>query len=515
MTKNEYIATLGLNENPFQYTNADKETDLIEKYFIYPDYFEDVWGDPENPVSNIVYAPRGGGKTAQRLMLEKRAKKFDNILTITYTDHDLSLFKSVFDITLSYHLEYLNRLLLLAFFDRLNSLGGFPYIYEFDLKERQYIYKLCRIYLYDTPASFPKHAINSLKTIEDHALELWNKFKDPIVDIIKSISKAKGVEIDISQVEIDKKLQLSHKDNFLNLRRILQKVGISTIYILVDKVDEQSLTGNDPKASYTFISTLIKDLELLETPGIGFKFFLWDALKPYCVKDARPDRVFPFQLKWELSQIRMMLNKRLAAYSSERITDALQLFQEKKSLGRVILFSEFSPRDCIRICNRILSEQLKEAETSTKFIHWIVNNSIDSFCKEKVNEFLQSQSNITNLAKACSVSFTIEELVSKRVAADSSAIRNIILPWSSSELLKKIGLVNRKGKKAVNEYAFVDIRMARYACTSMNLDDFIESKVRKCKIETCKTFAYRDYNRKVYYCLNCGTELTKEIPQLT
>jgi hypothetical protein len=68
MTKKEYINSLGLNENPFQYTNADKEVELIDQYFIYPDYFEDVWGDPQNPVSNIVYAPRGGGKTAQRLM---------------------------------------------------------------------------------------------------------------------------------------------------------------------------------------------------------------------------------------------------------------------------------------------------------------------------------------------------------------------------------------------------------------------------------------------------------------
>ena len=56
---------------------------------------------------------------------------------------------------------------------------------------------------------------------------------------------------------------MSHKDNFLNIKELLSRLGFSTIYILVDKVDEQSLTGNDPKASYIFISELIKDLELL------------------------------------------------------------------------------------------------------------------------------------------------------------------------------------------------------------------------------------------------------------
>lgn len=506
MTKKEYIKHIGLDENPFQYTNADKETNLIDQYFIYPDYFEDVWGDPAAPVSNIVYAPRGGGKTAQRLMIEKRAEKYDEILTITYTDHDLSGFKSINEIGLSYHLEYLNRLMLLSFFNRLHTMNDFQYTSEFSFSERQFIYKLCRIYLFETPASFPKQAINSLKTAEDHALDIWNKFKEPIANVIKAISKAKGAEIDISKIDLDKKLQMSHKDNFINIKEFLNRLGLSTIYILVDKVDEQSLTGNDPKASYAFISELIKDLELLETDGMGFKFFLWDALKPFCTKDARPDRIFAFTLKWEFSQIRTMLNKRLEAYSSNRIKDASSLFDNEKGLGRAILFSEFSPRDCIRICNRILSEQFKANESSKHFNLSVVNESIDLFCQEKVSEFLQSQSNINHLAKVNGTSFSIEELVTKKVAADSPAIRNIILPWTSSELLRKIGLVNRKGKKAVNEYAFTDIRMARFACNAMNMENFIAEKVRRCKTDTCKSFAYRDFNKKQYTCIECGTE---------
>ena len=84
-------------------------------------------------------------------------------------------------------------------------MNDFQYIYEFNFSERQFLYKLCRIYLFETPASFPKQAINSLKTIEDHALDLWKKFKEPIADVIKAISKAKGAEIDISKVELDKK----------------------------------------------------------------------------------------------------------------------------------------------------------------------------------------------------------------------------------------------------------------------------------------------------------------------
>lgn len=507
MTKKEYLNSIGLIENPFQHTNADKESEIIDKYFISPDYFEDVWGDPENPVSNIVYAPRGGGKTAQRVMIEKRAQTIDNILTITYTDHDLSKFNKIEDVKSNYHLEYLNRLLLLSFFDRLDKLDDFDYTNKFSYKERQFIYKLCRVYLFETPASFPSQAINSLKSIGDHATDIWNKFRAPFSEIIKKISKNKGVEIDLSKIELDKKIELSHKDNLFNIRSFLEKIGIDTIYVLVDKVDELNLTGNNPKASYLFISELIKDLELLETPGVGFKFFLWDELKQYCAKDARPDRVYSYQLKWTVKQIRQMLNKRLSAFSNGKIKEAAELFHDRVSLGRVIVFSEFSPRDCIRICNRILSEQLKENPNSLKFEYHIVNRAIDMFCKEKVEELIINQSNLRHLSKTSAVSFTIEELVSKKVAADSPAIRNIILPWTKSELLKKIGLVKRKGKKAVNEYAFSDIRMARFANPSLDLDNFIKQKVRRCIEAECKMFAYRDFNRKPYNCLECNTHL--------
>ncbi|MDR5589023.1 MULTISPECIES: P-loop ATPase, Sll1717 family [Flavobacteriaceae] len=505
MTKVEYLKKMGFEINPFQYTNADKEKDYIERYFIFPDYFEDVWGDPVNPVSNIIYAPRGAGKTAQRIMIEKRAQKHENLITITYTDHDLSNFTSASEISLNYHLEYLNRLLLLSFFTRLSTLEDIKFVNLFSFNERQYLYKLCKIYLYDTPASFPKQALKSLKTIEDIGLDLWKKFKAPFSEVIKNISKAKGVEIDLSKIEVDKSLKFSHKDNLSNILSLLGKLNIDSVYILVDKVDEQSLTGNDPKASYQFISSLIKDLELLEMPKLAFKFFLWDALIPLCAIDARPDRVFSFKLKWTDHQIKLMLDKRLAAYSQQAVTDSFKLFQEKKNLGRIVLFSEFSPRDSIRICNRILSEQYKHDFTSPIFQSSIVNNAIDEFSKEKIKEILPDLKSINYLIKTNTASFTNGQLVNDKVAGTAAAIRNITRPWASHNISKKIGLVTRKGKKAVNEYAFIDIRAARVACSSMSLDNFINNKVRRCSGENCSEIYYRNFDNAIYTCPECGT----------
>ena len=299
MTFSEYLLNLGFEINPFQFSNADKEIDYISDYFIKPDYFEDIWGNPYAPVSSIVYAPRGAGKTAQRIMIEKRSKQSPDILTIAYTNHDLTEFKSIDEVGLTYHLTYLNRLLLLAFFKRVQD-PDFQFDFTFSFTERQFLYKVARIYLFDTPASFPNQAISSLKTVEDYAVDIWKGFKEPIADVIRQITKGKGVEIDISTIDIDKKLQLSHKDNFINIIELLKKTGYNSILILIDKVDEQSLTGNNPEASFKLISELIKDLELLEIASVSFKFFLWDALKQYTVITARPDRVFSYDFKMGL-----------------------------------------------------------------------------------------------------------------------------------------------------------------------------------------------------------------------
>ncbi|MDO8929982.1 MAG: hypothetical protein Q7W54_13470, partial [Bacteroidota bacterium] len=128
------------------------------------------------------------------------------------------------------------------------------------------------------------------------------------------------------------------------------------------------------------------------------------------------------------------------------------------------------------------------------------------FCREKAQELITNPTNLKYLTKTNKVSFTIEELVTNKVAADSPAIRNIINPWTTAGYLKKIGLVERKNAKAVNEYAFQDIRLAFIATPTLSLDEFIDTKVRRCQLPSCKTFYYREFNKKSYDCPECNTE---------
>ena len=56
-----YLKKFGFDADPFQSTNAADEPD-IAGYFVPPSYFQAVVGDPSQPKSQVVLAPRGGGK---------------------------------------------------------------------------------------------------------------------------------------------------------------------------------------------------------------------------------------------------------------------------------------------------------------------------------------------------------------------------------------------------------------------------------------------------------------------
>ena len=107
----------GFHENPFEYTNADQE-ELLESYFIDPPYFASVMGDPNTPIPAAIFAPRGGGKTAQRIMVERRTPH--NVLTITYTDFP-SAPKDSYD--LQYHLVNIIRHTLIGLLTHINREG--------------------------------------------------------------------------------------------------------------------------------------------------------------------------------------------------------------------------------------------------------------------------------------------------------------------------------------------------------------------------------------------------------
>lgn len=506
LNNNAYIKKLGFSKDPFLSTNADKE-ELLSRYFIAPDYYDDIWGDPLAPSPAIVFGPRGSGKTAQKNMIESRNYDIESILTISYTEHDLSKISSIDQITLDYHLEYLNRLLLVSVFAKLRATDRFTLTHLFNFRKRQYLYALAKRYLKNTPFSFHRNAINSLKTLEDLSVDVWESFKKPISALVKSITKSKGVEVDITGIAENPKDNVSNKENFAVILDYLKALGYQAVYILIDKVDENDLTGgNNPEDSFKFIAPLLKNLEVLETDGVAFKFFLWDALKNDFAKYGRPDRVFSYYLEWNDEQLEEMLCNRVRTFSDNKILSFAELLEDPYDLTKIILFSQGSPRDCIRLCKRIVSEQERSDAAKLKLSRSAVERGIKIFTEVKCRELISNTKAMSTLRKYSRTTIDLEKLVERRLAYTISQARDLLSEWLNYGILAKIGSYRKtmpnKEERSFIQYAFNDIRIAKYCCPNLNVEKFYERKTRACA--NCDKVYIRDFDLKGWMCPRCS-----------
>lgn len=290
------------------------------------------------------------------------------------------------------------------------------------------------------------------------------------------------------------------------VRDLLLGIGFRSIYILLDKVDETDFAGNDAQGSFLIIKPLIRDLELLQTRGIGFKFFLWDKLKPYYIKLGRPDRITHFTLSWSTEELNNMLSKRLIAFSEARVRDLSKL--TNASLAQplqflVVTFAAGSPRDMIRICQRILSEQMKANSNSRTIDLEAIDSGILEFSKERSTE-LAGEDMLRDLLKIGEVDFTTNQLASSVLKVSVNAARSKIEGWMRKGLVERIGEQRCGNGRPVHHYAVTVVRLARAMLSQMDITDFLRQKVLSC--DSCEKILIRDWEQPgvAYNCPACG-----------
>ncbi len=105
MASSKFLNSVGFVSNPFEETNADREDDL-QQYFVPPPYFTSLIGDPKKPKTSMVFAPRGAGKTAQKVSIERLAiNNSSNFLCISYDEFKFIPLQSLDDANSDWHLK--------------------------------------------------------------------------------------------------------------------------------------------------------------------------------------------------------------------------------------------------------------------------------------------------------------------------------------------------------------------------------------------------------------------------
>ena len=296
--------------------------------------------------------------------------------------------------------------------------------------------------------------------------------------------------------------------------RLAKKLGWKSIYILIDRVDESELTASNPKDSFAMVEPLVKDLQLLEMPGIAFKFFLWDLLQPFFAEVVRTDRIKQETLYWNREMLLQLWQKRLETFSNGNI-ESLNNIAEKTRPYPVdeltYIFANHSPRDMVRIGNQIFAEQIEINPTSTVVSELAINRALDKFCNQRTTEIIKQEKVIRDLKKVRQVDFTISYLANQVFKETQNSTRNRMMIWRAEAAIVEVERIvesHSRQKRSVKLFAIKDIRVAKEMFPELRIPSFLQSKYRQCP--QCDASILRDWGEpdSSTTCHDCQFDLT-------
>ncbi|HET8701323.1 MAG TPA: hypothetical protein VFL97_06620, partial [Nitrococcus sp.] len=291
------------------------------------------------------------------------------------------------------------------------------------------------------------------------------------------------------------------------------RIGFRSIYILIDKPDETEKTGNNPRSTYRLIQPLIQDLELLSTEGFAFKFFLWDQIVPFFREHARPDRIPQYELTWHRTALEAVLSKRLSTFSGNTVNSFANLMDQYPNYPvdtAICILANGSPRNVVRICEKIFAVQAELDPLSEKISSQAVERGIDLYCEQVVNEVYDAQIS-KDLQKVGRELFTINFLANDifKITHENTS-RNRVTSWQKAGAVRQIGVVSVAGaKRPLNFYYVADPAMIRLIHRATPIKKFFEDRWLPCA--GCGRDNLMDLNLvpagNTLDCFECGRQL--------
>jgi len=379
-----WLEQRGFQGNPFGIYQAELEERLAD-YFIPTVYYDEIKGTADAPRTMVVFAARGHGKSAHRIMVARSCRPaalHGDILAAPYIDFGplpAQMAEDPKSVRLSQHLTLILHSCAKAFVETL--------IQDPDLVATlgpEWLSRLKWLCVQQPsmPVLTPSMVLTHLRELARDSLNLdWGEFQrawhagrlgellrgqavleHPAARFLITLADTRPEAIDIGRLSAARLLNL-----FTDLVR---QIGLKAVYILVDRVDEVPPMADDPAIAADFVEPLLANLPLMECPGAAFRFFLPLEIQSALAEKTtiRYDRLLFRQIVWDESSLIELLRQRLIAFSGGKV-EALSDLCDEAEVRRgwrvdqdVVQHAQGSPRNLLRLGELLLWAHARQPE---------------------------------------------------------------------------------------------------------------------------------------------------------
>jgi hypothetical protein len=381
MTRDQWLQRLGFQFNPFEYEAADElegGDPHLDQFFVPFPYFEEL----KSARSSVLFTQQGCGKSANRLQLERwceetleKPDQFPQQILAVRHDDFLTILA---DISLARHVEAILRravpaLLETAFRFFVEAINDLSAIAREDLSwfvqhySDRLIPSSLRKQLKEIGATRAKVTAQKAPKLTQGALDsISSLFKQKPIDAIQQAAETliELLSWEFDETEAAKWLRTEPLELMRRFVEVAHQLGIEQLLVMVDRVDEFQGTAGKPERQTDLLRPL-----LANAPARGiwcFKLFLPLKLLPVLREklgpdEFREDKTQVLEVEWKAVDIATLLQARLSASSQGRYSSFAPLVQGEPADvdEQLVQFAHHSPRDLVRLCNRIFAEHTR------------------------------------------------------------------------------------------------------------------------------------------------------------
>lgn len=484
MNFEDYYKSFGLNKYPFGVFTSEAEADVFAEIYMKPANHSVLLEGLRN-TSAIVVGERGTGKTALSLDMGLALSGPNNLLI------RIEEFSSLKE---SYETEDLYRFLI----ERLAA-GFFmghaehPHsLWKYTKEDRVDLSMYLHRYLGATSKAMLRDKINKIqnsfgkrflvgsynvtRVVLNYGLKAASKFASDA--LTKHFSSLPAFDAGDSEYfrriesEIDESFNPEQKQYFYleKLCRLIKKTGVEKIYIIIDKIDEDSRFESDAENIADYIKKLASDNKILTNDLFHILLFVWSTPFNYIRDVVRTQKLSFFPLSWKRTELEKVLERRLFSYSRGRIINAGEIFEtsDQNSLNLLFEMCNRNPRDLWHLLNKAFEEQFA-VDSSLKIGDQAITAATKRFVTEfNYYEYYPKKSNsransmdvykyIKHLQKLDSPRFTKDNL--NTMAGTGGSTNNYVVAMENMGLVRN---TNEKAQGGAILYEIVDPKV-RYA----------------------------------------------------